>query len=116
MDAKIILYLVHKEMFVLDDIEYVRKYGDRQSVYDGVCYCTTGGLTKENLEKRGARIISKRRSALGKLRYKEKNPFIPESPDLPPPPPPETEPVVIVAKKPKRRRKGGRSKAPKRLR
>lgn len=74
-------------MFVLDDIEYVRKYGDRQSVYDGVCYCTTGGLTKENLEKRGARIISKRRSALGKLRYKEKNPFIPESPpDLPPPP------------------------------
>ena len=62
-------------MYTKDDIEYVRKIGTRLEVYDGVAYCTAGKLTKDCLEKRGNKIISKRRSALGKQRFQKKNPF-----------------------------------------
>ena len=52
-----------------DGAEYVRKVGSRQEVWDRVVYCTSGKLTRENLELKGGKLISKRRSALGKKRY-----------------------------------------------
>jgi hypothetical protein len=62
-------------MFVHEGTEFIRKYGNRTEVFDGTCYCTSGKLTKKDLELRGSRIISKKRSKLGKERYKAKNPF-----------------------------------------
>ena len=62
-------------MYTKDGVEYVRKTGTRQEVWDEVAYCTAGKLTKDCLEKRGNKIISKRRSALGKERFQKKNPF-----------------------------------------
>ena len=63
-------------MYTLDGVEYARKFGSREDVVAGTVYCTSGGLTKEQLEVRGKRIISKKRSALGKARYTKSNPFI----------------------------------------
>ena len=58
-----------------DGREYVRRYGSREEVFDEVCWQTAGKLKKDDLEKRGSRIVSKRRSALGKARFAQKNPF-----------------------------------------
>lgn len=58
-----------------DGAEYIRRYGTRLEVWDEVVYETAGHLKKSDLEKRGSRIVSKRRSALGKKRFAEKNPF-----------------------------------------
>ena len=62
-------------MYIADGTEYVRKVGSRQSVWDDVCYMTAGGLKKGDLEQRGSKIISKKRSALGKARFAQRNPF-----------------------------------------
>ena len=63
-------------MYTIDGVEYARKFGSREDVIAGTVYCTSGGLTKDQLEIRGKRIISKKRSALGKARYKKANPFV----------------------------------------
>ena len=55
--------------------QYCRKFGNRREVLDGIAYCTTGKLTADRLEERNGKIISKKRSELGKKRYASKNPF-----------------------------------------
>ena len=55
--------------------QYCRKFGNRREVLDGIAYCTTGKLTADRLEERNGKIISKKRSELGKKRYANKNPF-----------------------------------------
>ena len=73
-------------MYEVDGKEYVRKTGTRQEVVDGTVYCTSGGLKQDDLEVRGRRIISKKRSALGKRRFEKRNPFVREEPDEESPP------------------------------
>ena len=63
--------------FEQDGNVYCRKFGNRREVLDGVAYCTSGKLTADRLEERGGKIISKKRSEMGKARYAEKNPFRP---------------------------------------
>ena len=58
-----------------DGNQYCRKFGNRREVVDGVAYCTTGKLTADRLEERDGKIISRKRSELGKVRYASKNPF-----------------------------------------
>ena len=82
--------------FVYEDTQYVRKRGSRREVLDGICYCTSGGLLAEHLEDRNGKIISKKRSAMGRERYAEKNPFKVEE---------KQEEVKEVKVKPKRKRK-----------
>lgn len=62
-------------MYLKDGVEYVRKVGSRQAVWDGICFCTAGKLTKDDLFQKGDKIVSKRRSELGKTRFKQSNPF-----------------------------------------
>ena len=63
-------------MYITEDgTEYCKKCGTRRQVLDGVVFCTSGGLRKEDLEERGSKIISKKRSRLGKERYAVNNPF-----------------------------------------
>ena len=64
-----------------DGTEYARKFGSREDVIAGTVYCTSGGLTRDQLEVRGKRIISKKRSALGKARYTKSNPFVQKAED-----------------------------------
>ena len=47
----------------------MKKYGDRQSVYDGLCKMTRGGLMKEDLMMSRGKIVSKKKSDLAKLNY-----------------------------------------------
>ena len=61
--------------FVHEENQFVRKRGNRREVLDGVCYCTSGGLTADCLEEKGGKIISKKRSKMGRERYATKNPF-----------------------------------------
>ena len=87
--------------FEQDDKVYCRKFGNRREVLDGVAFCTSGKLTADRLEERGGKIISKKRSEQGKVRYAEKNPFSGKVKV-------EPEPKVEVAKpkpKPRKRRK-----------
>mgnify|MGYP000167092121 CR=1 FL=1 len=63
--------------FVYEEQQYVRKRGNRREVLDGIAYCTSGGLCAADLEERNGKIISKKRSAMGKQRYAVKNPFRP---------------------------------------
>ena len=63
--------------FVIEEQQFVRKRGNRREVLDGICYCTSGGLCAADLEERNGKIISKKRSAMGKERYAAKNPFRP---------------------------------------
>ena len=72
-----------------DGNEYVRRYGTRCEVYDGVVYETAGHLKKDDLVKRGSKYISKKRMLLGKKRYAAKNPFKNEKADPEPPLPEE---------------------------
>ena len=58
-----------------DGTEYIRKIGSRREVWDRVVYCTSGKLTRDCLELKGDKIISKRRSALGKQRYSKGDVF-----------------------------------------
>ena len=58
-----------------DGNQYCRKFGSRREVVDGVAFCTTGKLTADRLEERDGKIISRKRSELGKVRYASKNPF-----------------------------------------
>ncbi len=44
-------------------------YGDRQAVWNGRAYQTTGGLCKDDLFKRGRRILSRRVSQCSKKKY-----------------------------------------------
>ena len=67
--------------FVIEEQQFVRKRGSRREVLDGLCYCTSGGLVADQLEERNGKIISKRRSAMGKERYASKNPFQQTEPD-----------------------------------
>ena len=62
-------------MYTKDGAEYVRRYGTRLEVWDEVVFETAGHLKKDDLEKRKNKIVSKRRSALGKKRFAERNPF-----------------------------------------
>ena len=62
-------------VFVYEGKQYCRKRGSRREVLDGIAYCTSGSLTAENLELRGDKIISKRRSEKAKERYAKQNPF-----------------------------------------
>ena len=82
-------------MFIKDGVEYARKIGSRESVVAGSTYCTSGGLTKDQLIVRGSRILSKKRSELGKARFEKQNPFVkPEE---------KKEPEVNVAEPVKKR-------------
>ena len=91
---------------------YCRKYGNRQEVWSQICYMTSGKLTIDDLDERGGKIISKRKSNQGKQRYKTNNPFKVEKKQ-------EDEkqeevisgPVVVHASRPRkrRRRRGVRS-------
>ena len=58
-------------MYVKDGTEYIRKIGSRESVVAGTSYCTSGGLTKDQLIVRGNRILSKKRSEMGKAGSKK---------------------------------------------
>ena len=50
----------------------MKKYGDRQSVYDGLCKMTRGGLTKEDLlMSRNGKIVSKKKSDQAKENYQK---------------------------------------------
>lgn len=91
-------------MYKKDGVEYVRKVGTRQEVVDGTVYCTSGGLTQDELEVRGSRIISKKRSALGKARFQQRNPFV-AAPELPKQEEPEPE---VTSKKRIRKRRRAR--------
>ena len=63
-----------------DGREYVRKVGTRQEVFDEVCFCTSGKLKKGDFILKNNKIVSKRRSQMGKKRFAEKgNPFKSES-------------------------------------
>jgi len=44
-------------------------YGDRQAVWDGRATQTAGGLRKDDLFKRGRKILSKRVSDQSKKKY-----------------------------------------------
>ena len=55
--------------------EYVRKTGSRQEVWDEVVFCTSGKLKKEDLVMKNGRIMSKKRSEMGKKRFATANPF-----------------------------------------
>ena len=61
--------------FTHEGNQFVRKRGNRREVLDGICYCTSGGLTADCLAERGGKIISKKRSQMGRERYATKNPF-----------------------------------------
>ena len=58
-----------------DGTEYIRKVGNRQEVWDEVVYCTSGKLLKGHLAMKNNKLVSKRRSELGKKRFAERNPF-----------------------------------------
>jgi hypothetical protein len=58
-----------------DGKEYIRKVGNRQEVWDEVVYCTSGKLLKSHLVMKNNKLVSKRRSELGKKRFAERNPF-----------------------------------------
>ncbi len=45
------------------------KFGSRADVMAGRAEMTTGKLVKDDLEKRGGRIVSKRRSEISKQNY-----------------------------------------------
>ena len=63
-------------MYIVDGKEYVRKCGTRREVYDEVCFCTSGKLKKEDLIMKNNKLVSKRRSEMGRKRFAEKgNPF-----------------------------------------
>lgn len=48
----------------------MKKYGDRQSVYDGLCKMTRGGLTKDDLlQSKTGKIVSKKKSERAKENY-----------------------------------------------
>lgn len=48
----------------------MRKYGDRQSVYDGLSEMTRGGLKKDDLMlSRNGKIVSKKKSERAKSDY-----------------------------------------------
>ena len=81
--------------FVIEEQQFVRKRGNRREVMDGVCYCTSGGLCAADLEERNGKIISKKRSAMGKQRYATKNPFRPVED--------EKKPEVVPEQKKKKR-------------
>ena len=77
--------------FIIEEQQFVRKRGNRREVLDGIAFCTSGGLCAADLEERNGKIISKKRSAMGKKRYASKNPFqrvedekqTPEVPEVP---------------------------------
>ena len=92
--------------FVHEDTQYVRKRGSRREVLDGICYCTSGGLVAEMLEERNGKIISKKRSAVGKQRYTTKNPFKQEADAV------EDEKVDKVDRAPKKRKRVTISETP----
>ena len=98
----------------VDGREYVRRYGSREEVFDEVCWQTAGKLKKDDLEKRGTRIVSKKRSALGKARFAQKNPFKKQEDEKKPEQPasasdtPSAEPSAQRKKGRKRRGKKGR--------
>ena len=63
-------------MFIHEGITYARKYGNRREVWDRVSFMTSGKLQRINLELRNGKLISKKRSKMGKERFKRKNPFV----------------------------------------
>ncbi len=95
-----------ENMYERDGVEYVRKTGSRLEVWDAVCFCTSGGLQKDQLIKKNNKIVSKKRSEMGKRRFEEKNPFggkkvtfVEETIDKPDP-----EPALPKPKRKRRRR------------
>ena len=92
-------------MYEKDGVEYVRKIGSRENVVAGSHYCTAGGLTKEQLIVRGAKIISKKRSEMGKARFEKRNPFQKEEDDDEKSEPLKTKASVAVARPRVRRRR-----------
>ena len=86
--------------FVIEEQQFVRKRGNRREVLDGVAYCTSGGLCAHDLEERNGKIISKKRSAMGKKRYASKNPFQRVEDEKKP----EVVPEVVPPKKRKRKK------------
>ena len=87
-------------VFVYEEKQFCRKRGNRREVLDGVCWCTSGGLVAADLEERNGKIISKKRSLMGKARYADKNPFVSV----------EDEKVASPKPKPKRKRKRSQPK------
>ena len=50
----------------------MKKFGDRQSVYDGLATMTRGGLTKDDLiVSKTGRIVSKKKSEAAKNAYQK---------------------------------------------
>ena len=68
--------------FVSEGTQFCRKRGNRREVLDRVAYCTSGGLTFDCLEEKNGKIISKRRSQMGRERYAARNPFKAENPKV----------------------------------
>ena len=92
-------------MYEKDGVEYVRKIGSRENVVAGSHYCTAGGLTKEQLIVRGAKIISKKRSEMGKARFEKRNPFQKEEDDEKSEPLKTKASVAVVRPRVRRRRR-----------
>ena len=63
-------------MYEHEGVQYARKYGTRIEVFTGIAYCTSGRLIKDNLVQKGDKIISKKRSAMGTVRFRDRNPFV----------------------------------------
>lgn len=47
----------------------MKKYGNRQAVFDGLSKMTRGGLTKEDLIMSRGKLVSKRKSEQAKVSY-----------------------------------------------
>ena len=62
-------------MYEKNGKSYVRKIGSRSDVWNEICFCTSGGLEKQHLVERNGKLVSKKRSEIGKKRFQEKNPF-----------------------------------------
>ena len=54
---------------------FVKKYGTRKEVWSGEAKMTKGKLLKSDLMKRprDGKLVSKKRSAMGKIQYKKNN-------------------------------------------
>ena len=52
---------------------FKKKYGSREQVFNGLCYCTKSGLTKDNLMLNAkGKIVSRRKSELARERFNKK--------------------------------------------
>ena len=74
-DADFFFLYTKQNMYEKNGKSYVRKIGSRSDVWNELCFCTSGGLEKQHLVERNGKLVSKKRSEMGKKRFQEQNPF-----------------------------------------